>query len=117
MERFRSKSSVVHPPSHIAVASDSYRARLSTLTLPLLQVRFCVWLPAQLSGMLAIAALPSLSSLRQAASSAVTSGQLAQYSLGWQTAWRLALGLLLPNTVMWLLERLERRQFATRVSR
>ena len=81
------------------------------------QVRFCVWLPAQLASMLAIAAIPHLGGLHQAIESGLGTivASLAQRSLSWEAACQLALGLALPDTVMWLLERRERRQFVARM--
>jgi hypothetical protein len=83
----------------------------------MLQVRFCVWLPAQLASMLAIAAVPHLGGLQQEFESGfgATAASVARRSLGWEAAWQLALGLALPDAVMWLLERRERQQFVARM--
>lgn len=59
------------------------------------QVRFCVWLPVQLIGnLIAIAALPHMGALYEAAGAATATSVIA-----WGALYHLTLGLLLPGAL------------------
>ena len=62
---------------------------------PLPQVRFCMWLPVQLVGnLIAIAALPRMGALYEAAGAAPAASVVA-----WGALYHLTLGFLLPGTL------------------